>query len=277
LCVLIELNNKKIKIRKNIMTEFGSQENNQFIPQIEHKDEIVEGANDALVPQDLSESIGTGPSSVEAVFNIGQDAVEKLGELGAETALSPEMAPQKELNEIQKQNEIVTKELLKHFPKAFIEGTTKDGRTYGILKDPLNDDQTTPLNFHKVISPNGIVEFGLRSFDGSDYQSGRIDTSRLITITRCLDFAPILDSDTDASGRTSSIDINTPEGEEQHSLSAMLRRRVDFADPYLDLAALNKLFRSSQEKHESDPIPNELDTNGIIAALTMSANEAQFN
>lgn len=258
------------------MTEFG-QVSNQDLPSIERIGEIPGGATEHTGMSDgSSEQIVSEPSHAEILSNTGQEVVGKLGGLGTEVSMSKEMSPKEELSEIQKQNDTVMKELIKHFPKAFIEGTTRDGRKYGVLKDPLEDDQTTPLKFHKVISPNGIVEVGVQSFDGFNYSSGSIDASRLMTITRCLDFAPILDGETDTSGRTSSIDINAPEGEAQHSLSAVIRRRVDFSDPYLDLLALNKMFVRSERIHESDPVPNGLGTDGIIAALTMSENEAQF-
>ena len=253
--------------------------------------------------------------TLEAVADNEQNIVEKSGELGAETALSPEMAPKKELNEIQKQNAIVTESLLKHFPKAFIEGTTKDGRTYGILKDSFNDDETIRER-SKFICYNGIFDFAVRFFDGVDYQQSGIYASKLIEITRSYDFAPVLD-EIDEKGHASGVDYvvkdhdfskgyivdraateglwksgdhqytqqsgiqvvnkgiynNSPD---QHALSVEVFNHFDFSDPHLNLVALNKMFVESEKKHESDPIPNKLDTDGIIAALTMSENESQF-
>jgi len=251
--------------------------------------ETIVGLGEAALDNDnIMPIVAENNETLEAVADNEQNIVEKSGELGAETALSPEMAPKKELNEIQKQNAIVTESLLKHFPKAFIEGTTKDGRTYGILKDSFEITETTRER-RKFICYNGIFDFAVRFFDGVDYQQSGIYASKLIEITRSYDFAPVLD-EIDEKGHASGVDYvvkdhdfskgyivdrvnNSPD---RHALSVEVFNHVDFSDPHLNLVALNKMFVESEKKHESDPIPNKLDTDGIIAALTMSENESQF-
>jgi hypothetical protein len=277
------LNNKKIKIRKNIMPEFDSQENNQFIPQIENKDEIIEGANGNLVPQGLPESMGAEANSGEAVATTGQDAVEKLGELGAGTVLSPEMAPKKELSEIQRQNSDVMDALFEKFPFSFIEGSTADGRKYIVSMDEFSPISFLNRKFIKIISQEGIADIIVEDNRGSvlnskddgtyDKSLGKSVRDKLETVTRALDFSPAIDARVNRNG--SVIGLGNPDGVWGNDFHAIVCNHFDFSDPNLDLESLNKMLVASEEKFKLQ----KRSTSEIIAILTAggkSANEEQF-